>query len=57
MAGSVAQNRAFLLYPPHLPPPAVPLIGAESLHHLFTTWLTAPTPTPAPNPTMRHTRA
>jgi hypothetical protein len=33
------QNRAFLLYPAHLPPPQEPLTGAEAVHRLFAGWL------------------
>lgn len=34
-----AQNTAFVLYPAHLPAPTEPLVGAESIHRLFTGWL------------------
>jgi uncharacterized membrane protein YvlD (DUF360 family) len=33
------QNRAFLLYPAHLPAPQAPLTGAEAVHRLFAGWL------------------
>ena len=33
------QNRAFVLYPSHLPTPREPLVGAESIHHLFAGWI------------------
>jgi len=42
-----AQNRAFLLYPAHLPAPDEPLTGAEAMHTLFSRWLDHLQPTEA----------
>jgi hypothetical protein len=43
------QTRPFVMYPPELPPPADPLIGAEAVHRLCTAWrerLQGPAPQP-----------
>lgn len=44
------QSRPFLLAPAELPLPAEPIVGAETLHTVFRTWLTpglCPEPAPA----------
>ena len=47
------QNRAFLLYPSHLPSPQEPLVGAEAVHRLFVTWLDLLQPAEAVAPARR----
>ncbi len=45
------QTRAFLLYPPSLPPPDGPIIGAAAVHAVLSGWrrhLQAPAPAPEP---------